>query len=295
MGDYWFKSRTTLRDHPKTKKLTRLLDVHLAETIGTLNCLWWWAIDYADLDTGDIGKYTPDEIADACEWHGDPDKLIKALVKSRFLDDEPSLRIHGWEEHLGALNVRRIANRDSARASYQRSKAGEKALAEAEAISAAQEQARCQETLDWMRSQAQSVTSEAVSGTRTEESGSPEERRTRQGSSVGGACDESAFEGAEPHLGIGAEHRIGDVTEKNGPRPIDDNADALAEYPEILSEAQIYFLNPPPDTAPPVPEVDLSYEAIVGAMAKRADADKMVETTAPDVDTSMQDWGYLLD
>ena len=62
----WIKSHDTLRQHPKTLRLSRLLAVNVRETIGLLHCLWWWCMDYAP--DGDLSRYDPDEIAAAVDW-----------------------------------------------------------------------------------------------------------------------------------------------------------------------------------------------------------------------------------
>src|SRR5450756_2179828 len=77
MSNTWIKSHQSLRTHPKTRKLARRLDVRVPEAIGTLHCLWWWAVDYAE--DGDLSKFDHDDIADACEWVGDADALIAAV------------------------------------------------------------------------------------------------------------------------------------------------------------------------------------------------------------------------
>ena len=112
----WLESHQSLRDHPKTRKLARTLGVSLPEAIGLLHCLWWWCLDYAR--DGDLTNVERDVIADACEWTGDPDALIDALVGSfakrggsGFIDNGDGLKIHDWYEYAGELLARREKDR----------------------------------------------------------------------------------------------------------------------------------------------------------------------------------------
>jgi hypothetical protein len=105
----WLESHQSLRDHPKTKKLARRLGVRLPEAIGILHCLWWWCLDYAQ--DGDLTQYEPDEIADGCEWGGDPDELLACLVDCHFVDNGSGFIVHDWYEYAGRLIARREQDR----------------------------------------------------------------------------------------------------------------------------------------------------------------------------------------
>ena len=113
----WIESHQTLRDHPKTRKLARQLEVRLPEAIGMLHLLWWWCLDYA-LD-GDLSRYGADEIADACDWPASPATLIAALTECQFLDDSGGLVVHDWEAYAGRLLARREYNRKRMKATRQ--------------------------------------------------------------------------------------------------------------------------------------------------------------------------------
>lgn len=108
----WIESHQVLRDHPKVKRLARLLDCSVAATIGHLHCLWWWAMDYAE--DGDTARYDALDIADACMWEGDPDQLVEALRgcgpggTSGFLDGTV---LHDWDEYGGKLAAKRRKDR----------------------------------------------------------------------------------------------------------------------------------------------------------------------------------------
>lgn len=110
----WIESHQSLGDHPKTRKLARLLGIPKVAVIGHLHCLWWWATDYAE--DGSLQRYDDLDIAIGAEWDGDPASFLDALVTAGFLDDdEHGLRIHDWDEYAGKLIERRKANAERMR------------------------------------------------------------------------------------------------------------------------------------------------------------------------------------
>lgn len=140
----WLKSHQELSNHPKMKKLARVLGINKVQAIGHLHMLWWWALDFAK--DGDLSKYDHFDIADAAEWEADQDIFVNALLESGFLErgsvnkktcsDENKLNekacsdenklsskrgtlyIHDWDEYGGKL----IANtqKDTERKRKQR-------------------------------------------------------------------------------------------------------------------------------------------------------------------------------
>jgi len=84
---------------PKLKALQSLLQCGFPQTIGLLELLWNFTGQHSP--QGNIGKWSDVEIAGACEWDGDPEVFVQALVTSRFLDAHPHHRlvVHDWEEH----------------------------------------------------------------------------------------------------------------------------------------------------------------------------------------------------
>jgi len=91
------KSRTP--ELLKFKRLQRLLRDTRRGTIGLLEGMW---LEVAkNCPAGDIGRFSNEEIAILCDWDGDPDELIQALVDTRWLDtcDTHRLVVHDWEEH----------------------------------------------------------------------------------------------------------------------------------------------------------------------------------------------------
>ncbi len=90
--------RETLR-HPKTLDLGARLNVERPAVLGYLTLLWDFTADSAI--QGDVGKWPDGAIARACDYMGDPDAFIRALVDARWLDDHPQHRlvVHDWPHH----------------------------------------------------------------------------------------------------------------------------------------------------------------------------------------------------
>jgi hypothetical protein len=111
----FIESHQSLRDHPKTKKASRLLGITRVEFIGHLHLLWWWTLDYAE--DGSLAGVDPEEIADAADYYGDPDKFVDALVRAGFLDrdEQGTLAVHDWWDYAGRLIEQREKNRERQR------------------------------------------------------------------------------------------------------------------------------------------------------------------------------------
>lgn len=107
----WIESHSELRDHPKRKRLSRTLGLDLYQTIGLLNCLWWWVMDYAP--DGDLSRFENADIADGLDYPGDPDELMAALRSTGFIDGD---QVHDWEDYGEKLFRRREANAERMRA-----------------------------------------------------------------------------------------------------------------------------------------------------------------------------------
>lgn len=102
----WIESHTTLKEHPKTKRLCRLLKLKRRDAVGLLHMMWWWALDYAP--EGDLSSVPDEDIADAVDWKGDGAALVSALVEAGFVDDDR--QIHDWDEFAEKRIARRRAN-----------------------------------------------------------------------------------------------------------------------------------------------------------------------------------------
>lgn len=106
----WVESHQELANHPKTRRLCRELGISKAQAVGHLHLLWWWALDYAQ--DGDLSDFTTSEIADGCEWEGDPVEFVMALQEVRFLDQQS---IHDWDQYGGKYFKRQEQARERQR------------------------------------------------------------------------------------------------------------------------------------------------------------------------------------
>lgn len=90
--------RDALR-HPKMLTLAGILNIPRTQAIGIVQVLLDYCADVAP--EGDIGKWKNEAIANACEWPGNPDFLVLALVESGWLDMCTNHRLvwHGLSEH----------------------------------------------------------------------------------------------------------------------------------------------------------------------------------------------------
>ena len=86
-------------EHPKTLALMEELGVSKPTAVGLLELLWHFTARFAP--RGDIGRFGNRAISSAVGWDGDPDALIAALVKCRWLDEDKEHRliVHDWSEH----------------------------------------------------------------------------------------------------------------------------------------------------------------------------------------------------
>lgn len=108
----WIESHQELREHPKTKRLCRLLALPRPMVVGYLHFLWWWAYDYAP--EGDLSVFSDEDIADAVDWEGEPSALMSALVQAGFVTEDR--RLHDWEDFAQKWIERRRQDRERKRA-----------------------------------------------------------------------------------------------------------------------------------------------------------------------------------
>ena len=83
----------------KFKRLQRKLNESKRGIVGLLELLW--IETQKNCPAGDIGRYTNEEIAIMCDWIGDPDQLVSALVTTGWIDESTDHRlvIHDWAQH----------------------------------------------------------------------------------------------------------------------------------------------------------------------------------------------------
>lgn len=91
--------KTNTPESMKFKRLARRLKTSRCHTVGLLELLW--IATAKNCPQGDIGKFTNEEIAIECDWEGDHDELVAALLDCGWLDihDECRLVVHDWADH----------------------------------------------------------------------------------------------------------------------------------------------------------------------------------------------------
>lgn len=117
----YIESHQALRDHPKTKRVARVLGQDIPRVVGLLTCLWWWAMDYAP--DGSLKGYEVADIAEGAMWTGDPQEFVDALLKAGgpekegFLEkSDGHLWIHDWDQYGGKLQAKKDKNAEANRA-----------------------------------------------------------------------------------------------------------------------------------------------------------------------------------
>lgn len=105
----WIKVDQKLIDHQKTFNLAEILDLEEVQVIGYLVALWSWALDHHP--TGVLPQ-NDRIIARACRWSGPSEPFVRALVHAGFVDDDymGTMKIHDFDEFVGALLFKRAAN-----------------------------------------------------------------------------------------------------------------------------------------------------------------------------------------
>ncbi|MEW6234729.1 MAG: hypothetical protein AB1656_05020 [Candidatus Omnitrophota bacterium] len=99
-------------DHPKTKRLAKILGIQRCHAIGILEALWHFTAQHAI--QGNVGRWSNEEIAEGVYWEGDSDTLLNALLKSGFVDPHPTHRliIHDWHDHADDSVRKTLKNRN---------------------------------------------------------------------------------------------------------------------------------------------------------------------------------------
>lgn len=93
----WMKLEASLYGHPKVRKLARRLEIEEATAYGHLVLLWIWTVRIAP--DGELSSFDFEDIALACQWTGDAEQFVRALVAVRLLDETTDgLIVHDWME-----------------------------------------------------------------------------------------------------------------------------------------------------------------------------------------------------
>jgi hypothetical protein len=112
----WIESHTNLADHPKTRKLTRRLDIPIPLAVGFLTLLWHWAMEYAE--EGDLSRHDAEDIAVGARWEGEAETFVGALVAVGFIDEtDDGLALHDWTDYAGRYIRGREQRREAGRRS----------------------------------------------------------------------------------------------------------------------------------------------------------------------------------
>jgi hypothetical protein len=103
-------SHAELGQHPKTRRLARLLGVSIPTAIGHLHLLWHFALKYAP--DGDLAGFDALDVADGALWEGEPTALLSALADAGWLD---AGQLHDWGEYGGKFVKRKEDNAERMR------------------------------------------------------------------------------------------------------------------------------------------------------------------------------------
>jgi len=110
----WIELHQELREHKKMFKCAEALNISRVEMIGTLVCLWLWALDNAE--DGSLADVSNRTIACVCGFpEKKAQKLVDALFQTGFLDKDEERNcyvIHDWNEYAGKLMERRKNDRE---------------------------------------------------------------------------------------------------------------------------------------------------------------------------------------
>jgi hypothetical protein len=112
----WIESHQELKDHPKTKRLCRILGITLPEAIGHLHLMWWYCLDYAQDGDVSFDRFSVEDIAEMACWTRDAHVFVDALTRAGFLETrDERLLIHDWDDYAGKLIDRRERNAQAMR------------------------------------------------------------------------------------------------------------------------------------------------------------------------------------
>lgn len=103
-----------IRSHKKTLELSEILGIDECYAVGIMCCLWTWAIESAQ--DGDLAGMTSRMLSKAIGWQGDPDALLEALKRVRYID--PDMKIHDWYQYAGRLIEARRAKCEKEKERY---------------------------------------------------------------------------------------------------------------------------------------------------------------------------------
>jgi len=85
----------------RNKKRWRFEEI-LEVDLGLHYIFLWFSFVAEQAPLGDVTKFSPKEISKYCEWHGDPELFIEALIGSGFVEAiGEGVIVSGWWEENG--------------------------------------------------------------------------------------------------------------------------------------------------------------------------------------------------
>lgn len=95
-------------EHPKIYELMDILKRRRPEVLGYLELLWQFTAKYAP--QGDIGRFSNKRIEAACDWYGTTNRLVEALLQTKWLDSDSTHRllVHDWAAHADGTVKKRL-------------------------------------------------------------------------------------------------------------------------------------------------------------------------------------------
>jgi hypothetical protein len=98
-------------EHPKTRALAEELKIPLPYAVGILEMVWHTTAKFTP--QGNIGKWSDKSIAERVGWTKKADLLMRALVKTGWLEEdaEHRLLVHDWHDHADQTVERALAKK----------------------------------------------------------------------------------------------------------------------------------------------------------------------------------------
>ena len=104
----WVQVYKSVILHEKTRHLSKLLNQSLLTSVGMLISLWLFTAEAGDED-GVLRYITPECLASAVNYEGNPEAVIDALCKAEYLtkgEDPETLIVTGWKKWQTAMTGR---------------------------------------------------------------------------------------------------------------------------------------------------------------------------------------------
>lgn len=122
----WFRVEADMPDHPKVRRLARVLGISRREAVGLVTMLWCQVCRFAP--DGALVDYSADDVEDLAGWDGEQGALVEALRRAELVDEtDEGLVVHGWMERAESFKkaqakARQRADRDKGTTVARRSR-----------------------------------------------------------------------------------------------------------------------------------------------------------------------------